>query len=50
MFSILGRNELPLIDELNEIENQFILFVKMVSIIHWLGSPKKMVMKIYNYG
>jgi hypothetical protein len=39
-------NELSLIDELHETENQFIFFAKMVPIIHWLGSPKKMVMKI----
>jgi len=42
--------ELSFINELDEIENQFILFVKMVPIIHWIGSPKKMVMKIYDYG
>jgi hypothetical protein len=36
-------NELSLIDELDETENQFILFVKMVLIVHWLGSPKKVV-------
>jgi hypothetical protein len=41
-------NELSLIDELDETENKFILFVEMVSII--LGSPKKMVTKIYDYG
>jgi hypothetical protein len=41
MFSIWEVNELPLIDELDENENQFILFVKMVPIIHWHGSPKK---------
>jgi hypothetical protein len=41
-------NGLSLTDELDEIQNQFILFVKMVSIIP--GSPKKMVMKIYGYG
>jgi hypothetical protein len=45
-------NELSLIDELDEtilgIHYQFILFVKVFSII--LGSPKKMVMKIYSYG
>jgi hypothetical protein len=41
-------NELSLIDELDENENKFILFVKMVSIIP--GSPKKMVTKIYGYG
>jgi hypothetical protein len=39
-------NELSFINELDEIENQFILFVKLYLIIHWLGSPKKMVMKI----
>jgi hypothetical protein len=33
--------ELSFINELDEIENQFILFVKMVPIIHWIGSPKK---------
>jgi hypothetical protein len=43
-------NELSLIDELDETKNQFILFAKMVRIIHWLGSPKKTTMKIYNYG
>jgi hypothetical protein len=43
-------NELSFIDELDEIENQFILFVKMVPIIHWFGSPKKLVTKIYGYG
>jgi hypothetical protein len=43
-------NELSFIYELDEIENQFVLFVKMVSIIHWFGSPKKMVTKIYGYG
>jgi len=41
-------NELSFIDELDETENQFILFVKMVPIIHWSRSPKKMVTKIYN--
>jgi hypothetical protein len=35
-------NELSLIDELDEITNQFLLFVKMVPIIHCHGSPKKM--------
>jgi hypothetical protein len=50
MFSIWKMNELSFIDELDEIENQFILFVKMVSIIHWFGSPKKTVTKIYSYG
>jgi hypothetical protein len=43
-------NELSFIDELDETENQFILFAKMVPIIHWLGSPKKMATKIYSYG
>jgi hypothetical protein len=43
-------NEFSLIDELDETENQFILFAKMVPIIHWIGSPKKMVRKIYSYG
>jgi hypothetical protein len=43
-------NELSLIDELDETENQFILFAKMAPIIHWLGSPKKTTTKIYNYG
>jgi hypothetical protein len=50
MFSIWEVNELPLIDEFYENENQFILFVKMIPIIHLHGSPKKMVMKIYNSG
>ncbi len=45
MFSIWKMNELSLLDELDETENQFILFVKMVPIIHWFGSPKKMVKK-----
>jgi hypothetical protein len=43
-------NELSLIDELDETKNQFIRVVKMVPIIHWFGSPKKMVTKIYGYG
>jgi hypothetical protein len=43
-------NELSLIHELDEIKNQFIFFVKMVPIIHWSGSLKKMVTKIYGYG
>jgi hypothetical protein len=43
-------NELSFIDELDETENQFILFVKMVPIIHWFRSLKKMVIKIYGYG
>jgi hypothetical protein len=43
-------NELSFIDELDETENQFILFVKAVPIIHWSRSPKKMVTKIYSYG
>ncbi len=34
-------NELSLIDELDETENQFILFVKVFLII--LGSPKKII-------
>jgi hypothetical protein len=34
-------NELSLINELDKIKNKFILFVKMVPIIHWSGSPKK---------
>jgi hypothetical protein len=34
-------NEFSLLDELDEILNQFIIFVKMVPIIHCLGSPKK---------
>jgi hypothetical protein len=38
-------NELSFIDELDETENQFILFVKMVPIIDWFGSPQKMVQK-----
>ncbi len=50
MFSIWKMNELSLIDELDETENQFILFAKMAPIIHWLGSPKKTTTKIYNYG
>jgi hypothetical protein len=41
MISIWEVNELPLIDELDENENQFILFVKMVPIIHWHVSAKK---------
>ncbi len=45
MFSIWKMNELSFIDELDEIENQFILFVKMVPIIHWFGSPKKKLQK-----
>jgi hypothetical protein len=36
-------NELSLIDELDETENQFILLVKMVSIIP--GSLQKIIMK-----
>jgi hypothetical protein len=43
MFNILKMNGLSLIDELDETKNQFILFVKVFSII--LGSPK-----IYSYG
>jgi len=43
-------NEFSFIDELDDIENQFVFFVKMVPIIHWLGSPKIMVIKIYSYG
>jgi hypothetical protein len=43
MFNIWKMNELGLINELDEIENQFILFIKMVPTIHWLGDPKKMV-------
>ncbi len=50
MFSIWKMNELSLIDEMDETKNQFILFVQMVPIIHWLGSPKKVVTKIYGYG
>jgi hypothetical protein len=33
MFNICEVNELPFIDELDENENQFIFFVKMVPII-----------------
>jgi hypothetical protein len=36
-------NELSLIDELDETKNQFLLFVKMVPIIHCPGSHQKMV-------
>jgi len=43
-------NELSFIDQLDEIENQFIPFVKMVLIIHWSISPQKMVKQIYGYG
>jgi hypothetical protein len=43
-------NELSFIDELDETENQFILFAKMVPIIHWLISPKKTTTKIYSFG
>jgi hypothetical protein len=43
-------NELSFVDELHETENQFIHVVKMVPIIHWSGSPKKVVTKIYGYG
>ncbi len=43
-------NELSLIDELDETENQFIPFFKMVPIIHWSRSPKKMVKQIHSYG
>jgi hypothetical protein len=50
MFSIWKIYKFSFIDELDEIENQFILFVKMVPIIHCPGSPKKMVMKFYSYG
>ncbi len=50
MFSIWKMNELSFIDELDETENQFILFVKMISIIPWSRSPKNMVTKIYDYG
>jgi hypothetical protein len=35
------------IDELDETENQFILFV---SIIHWFGSPKKWLQKFIVMG
>jgi hypothetical protein len=38
-------NELSLINELDKIKNKFILFVKMVPIIHWSGSPKKWLQK-----
>jgi hypothetical protein len=41
-------NELSFIDKLDEIENQFIIFVKMISVIHWSKSPKKMVKQIYS--
>jgi hypothetical protein len=43
-------NELSFIDELDETEDQFILFAKMVPIIHWLRSPKKTATKTYSYG
>jgi hypothetical protein len=43
-------NELSLIDEQYESENQFIHVVRMVPIIHWFGSPIKLVAKIYGYG
>jgi len=45
MFSIWKMNELSLIDEMDETKNQFILFVQMVPIIHWLGLRKKWLQK-----